>query len=249
MIDSPVMEYVKDNANYTMLPELLPVMHSCEGFDFERILEDYLLKPTMCPVFNEELLYFFYGKPSYPVGEKEKYNRTDVLCCPVCFIVDIDKINIYRIFPFDSGAYSNGLYEQFIHRHMQITKFEIENNSQSIQAYVSVVFGDNKNYIHGTTQSQDHEDTCVSSLLRMLSADGAFKIDERSNTVEVICKHSIDVRKEIRGVIFPEVLLRKKVVSDFIKNNNIEYKTYEVRNKTSPVRYNEIVFQLSKQFM
>lgn len=82
------MKYIADKVDYSILPDVLPIMHSCDGFDCESIIEDMYLKPTMCPVFNEELLYFFYGKPSYPVGEKEQYNRTDELCCPVCFIIE-----------------------------------------------------------------------------------------------------------------------------------------------------------------
>lgn len=249
MVDSPVMKYIIDKVDYSILPEPLPIMHSCEVFDCESIIEDVQLKPTMCPVFEEELLYFFYGKPSYQVGEKEKQNRTDDLCCPVCFIIDIDRIDIYRVFPFDSGAFKHGMYSQFIHKHMKIDKFEIDNKINSIRAYVSVVFSNNWNYINGITVEKQAENTYTNALLRMLSANGGFNIDERANTIEVICRNPVDISKDVRGIVLPEGLLRKKGISNFILNNKIEYKTYEVRNMTSPIRYNEIVFQLSMEFI
>lgn len=248
-MSSPVMEYINDKVDYSMLPALLPIMHSCEGYDCECIIEEKQLKPTKCPVFGEELLYFFYGKPSYPVGEKEKHNRTDELCCPVCFIVDISKIDIYRVFPFDTGAFCNNMYSDFMHRHMKINKFEIDNKSDAIRGYVSVVFGNNDNYIHGIATEKEADDTHVKALLKMLSARGGFDIDERANTIEITCKKAIDISKEIRGIVLPDSLLRKKAINDFITDNKIEYETYEVRNLTSPTRYNEVVFQLSMHFL
>ena len=249
MSDNPIMKYIKEKGGHATLPEVLPVMHSCEGFDFECIVEDRELRPSLCPVFKEKLLYFFYGKPSYPVGEKEKGNRTDVLCCPVCIIIDIKRIDIFRVFPFDSGAFDNEMYLQFLHRHMKIDKFEIDNNCDAIRAYISLVFGNNRNYIQGKTEETEAEDTYVDALLKMLSANGRFDIDERSNTIEVICKHSIDISKEVLGIILPEDLMRKKEIAKFLLDNKIKYETYMVRNMTAPTRYNESVFHLAMQFM
>lgn len=251
-MNSPIMEYITSNVDYSSLPELeiLPVMHSCDVFDCESIIDEGLLKPTPCRVFkNEELLYFFYGKPTYPIGTKEHLNRTDSLYCPVCFIIDIGNIDIYRIFPFDTGAFDKEMYNQFMHRHMIIDKFEIENNSKAIKAYISVIFGNNKNYIDGIPNKYHDEDTYVNALLHLLSATGGFEFDERADTIEVISKKSIDISKNIRGIILPENFLRKKKIADFIDKNNIDHKTYIVRTKTSPSRYNEVVFQLAMQFL
>ena len=250
MSSNSMMKYIQEHVDdSTNLPETLPLMHSCDGFDCERIIQDTQLKPMMCPVFKEDLLYFFYGKAAYPIGEKEKYKRTDALCCPVCFIVDIEKVDIYRVFPFDTGAYDAKMYTQFIHRNMEMREFEIDNNSSAIRAYISVIFGDNKRYLSGISAENETENTYVKALLKMLSANGAFEIDERSNTIEVICKKAVDISKEIKGIVLPESLQRKKSISNFIKNNNIAYKTYEVRNMTAPTRYNEIVFQLARTFI
>lgn len=248
-MNSPIMEYITSNVDYSLPePEILPVMHSCDVFDCESIIDQSFLNPTLCPVFGEDLLYFFYGKPTYPIGTKEDLNRTDSLYCPVCFIIDIDNIDIYRIFPFDSGAFDKGLYKQFMHRHMNIDRFEIENNSKAIKAYISVIFGNNTNYINGTPIKNHDEDTYVNALLNLLSATGGFEFDERADTIEVISKKSIDISKNVLGIILPENFLRKDKILYFINENNIEYKTYAVRSKTSPLRYNEVVFQLAMEF-
>lgn len=250
-MNSPLMEYISKEVNYSTRPKpvILPLMHSCDVYACESIINQSSINPALCPVFGEDLLYFFYGKPAYPIGAKEPYNRTDTFCCPVCFIIDIDKIDIFRIFPFDSGAFMSGKYQQFIHRHMNIEKFEIKNNNVSIMAYISVIFGNNKNYIEGTPIKNHAEDTHVDALLNLLSAKGGFEFDERSNTIEVISKKPIDISQNVLGIVLPENFLRKAEISCFINENSIKYKTYHVRNRTSPLRYNEVVFQLAMQFI
>ena len=126
---------------------------------------------------------------------------------------------------------------------MIIDKFEIENNCKAIKAYISVIFGNNTNYINGIPDKYHDEDTYVNALLHLLSATGGFEFDERADTIEVISKKPIDISKNIRGIILPENFLRMKKISDFIDKNNIDHKTYIVRTKTSPSRYNEVVFQ------
>ena len=58
-----------------------------------------------CPVYEEHLIYFFYGKPSYIVEEEIENISSDP---PITFIYDLTDIKDYeikRILPFDSGAF------------------------------------------------------------------------------------------------------------------------------------------------
>jgi len=45
--------------------KILPILHSCDGYNFRSILEDEYLKPNMCEVFKDDYLYTYYGIPSY----------------------------------------------------------------------------------------------------------------------------------------------------------------------------------------
>lgn len=250
MKNSSIMNFVSSKADYSNLPELLPLMHSCDGYHCESVIENGILDTTECPVFHEKLLYFFYGKSSYPVSENVDGTRTDTIYCPVCFILDTAKIDIYRIFPFDSGGFQAGLYESFIHRHMKIESFEINNSISDIKAYISAVFHNNMNYLIGESMyTTDENDTCLNSLFKMLSANGSFKIDERANTIEIISNKPVSIKDAVKGVVLPENLLRKKQIADFISRNNIRHYTYTIRNLTAPSRYNEVVYQLAKNFL
>lgn len=52
-------KYIEENDTGDK-PELLPFLHSCEGYNGERIIKSNELKATNCKVFNEELLYFLW---------------------------------------------------------------------------------------------------------------------------------------------------------------------------------------------
>lgn len=47
MKSNPIMKYIADKVDYSILPDVLPIMHSCDGFDCESIIEDMYLKPTI----------------------------------------------------------------------------------------------------------------------------------------------------------------------------------------------------------
>jgi len=244
------MEYINNSKiDYSKLPLTLPLMHSCDCFDGESIIMDGKLEVSMCKVFKEELLYFFYGKSSYPVSEKETLNRTDELYCPICFIINPEKVEMYKAYPFDTGAFTNSFYKQFFHRHMNINNFEIESNLQKIKAYISLVFSNNEDYINGISHISKHEDRYLNSLFRMFNADGSYEFDERANTIEVISNKSVNLHDAIEYIILPSSFMRIEDISKFIINNNIEYGTYSVRSFTAPSRYNEVVFQMAQKFI
>lgn len=248
MDKSLLTKYIEESDNFKR-PKLLPFMHSCEGYNGKKIIEGNELQATHCKVFDEELLYFFYGKPSYPVGEKNENKRTDDLYCPVCFVVDPKKVSIFRIFPFDSGAFEGKRYMDFLHRGMKIEDFELENSIDSILAYISVVFDNNKNYIYGISCKHESDYIEIDSFLNLLNAKGAFDIDERANTVEIISKENINIKDVVECIILPKSLMKRNEIYEFIVNNNIQYKTYNVRRLTPPMRYNETVFELAMEYL
>lgn len=224
--------------------EVLPLLHSCECFDGRSIIESERLDASPCKVFKENLLYFFYGKPSYPVGEKISGNRTDIEYCPVCFIVNPQKVKIYRVFPFDTGAFSAGKYAKFLHRRMQIDDFEINGSVDSILKYISTFFGSNDNYIRGRAIINEKAfDPYIDGLTSILNARGEEEIDDRAHTIEITSQNSILLSEAIECVVMPEDLLREDSIKAFLDCNNIFHLEYTVRTLTAPSKYNEVVFE------
>lgn len=229
--------------------ELLPLLHSCEGYSGKKIIASGELQAKLCKVFNKNLLYFFYGKPSYPVAEKNQEKRTDDYYCPMCFIINTQKVDIYQVFPFDTGAFKGDRYIGFIHRDMELDNFELENNTDAILAYISVMFENNEDYLNGICHQVESNMMEIQALLNMFNAKGSFQVDERANTLEVITEHNVRLADAVECIILPKNLLRVKEIREFIRDNNVMYKAYNIRRLTSPDRYNEIVYQLVMEYL
>jgi len=103
-------------------PEL-PLVHSTFLFNFRNVVAQNEITATRCPVFNEDLLYLFYRKPGYRVASSSGA-RTDLVYCPICFILKSSALkSVKRIFPFDSGAFQNGMYGPCIPKEANLDNF------------------------------------------------------------------------------------------------------------------------------
>lgn len=229
---------------------LLPLMHSCECFNARKILNERELKTQYCKVFGENLLYFYYGKPSYPVGEKVDRYRTDAEYSPVCFLLDARKVQIYKVYPFDSGAFFNDIYSDFFHRNMRINDFELPCTIEGINTYLSFMFGDNENYFDGIAIKRNSVgDPYFDALLTMMTAEGSMKFDERARTVEVISKENVQLKDALKCVILPSNLLRDANIKNFFVKSKIKTIQYKVRPLVHPIRYYDQIFELAFKYI
>lgn len=247
MDKSMLTTFVENKIKLGSRLDILPLYHSCEGFLGIEIIKEGMLKIQKCDVFDKDLLYFFYGKPSYPVAEKFPKKRTDAYYCPICFIVNPEKVSIYEVYPFDTGAFRANKYSDFFPRGVKLEDYKLDTNIEAIQSYITVMFGDNDNYIDGRCIQVEYDIAEIDVLIRMLKPSGAFDIDERSNTVEVISNNSVDIIDAVECVILPNNIMRDRRVKDFFDKHKIKYKTYRFRPLTKPDRYYEVVFQLAME--
>lgn len=240
-----VIEYLKKHPEfYDETQLLLPLMHSCECFNARSIITQQKLKTSFCNVMGKKLLYFYYGKPSYPVGEKQKNSRTDFEYCPVCFIVDLRKVLINKVYPFDSGAYKKDLYEGFIHRHMTIDNFEIDGNEKGIKTYLSFMFGNIDNYFYGAAIKKELiGEPYIDALINIMTAKGSMKFDERGRTIEIISESDLNLKDALKCIILPQNLLQDDKIATFLHNNNIDVIDYGVRALVSPTGYYELIVE------
>lgn len=248
---STISEFIKDHSTGVLAIKELPLMHSCDGFSTRQIIEDKELKTCDCPVFHENLLYFFYGKPAYPVSEKVGGNRSDNEYLPVCFIIPFSNVIPYKVFPFDTGAYDAKLYNKHLHHKMNICNFEMDITLDEIKQYIKLFFDNNDNYLRGDPSSiADVDDPYIDGLISIHNTTGEEEIDERANTIEVICNRNIGICDNVACIIMPDTLKRSKKINAFLKKHSeIECKTYAVRRLTAPDRYNEIVFQRAMDYL
>ena len=247
---SELKKFLDAQSNLDLSMPLLPLIHSCECFDARNILTSQQLETRLCKVFNENLLYFYYGKPSYPVGEKSKGFRTDIEYTPVCFILDMQMISIHKVYPFDSGAFFNNLYGDFFHRGMKIDDFELDGSADGIKSYVSYMFGNNESYYDGiAVKNKITGNPHVDGLINMTTASGTMDFDERARTIEIISKDNVPLKEAVKCIILPRNLLQDADITSFLNDNNIEYREYKVRQLAHPTSYYGVIVEMVSKYI
>lgn len=247
MKQSLLMDYLEEKDIEVESIELLPLFHSCEGYSGTKIIEEGILKVQECKVFSKELSYYFYGKPAYPVGEKFPEKRTDEFYCPVCFIVKPETVPIYEIYPFDTGAFEANIYSDFFPRGIKLEDYRLKSELEIICSYIKVMFGNNDNYLSGKCIQSDYDLPEIRCLINMLNPKGAFDIDERSNTVEVISDGNVYLKDVIECIILPDEMLRNRHVKEFLAKHSIKYKTYRFKPLSKAERYYELICHLAME--
>src|SRR5215468_10821505 len=107
---SALLEFLSRNSIEQCEP--LPLVHTSAAYFLKQILREKKLSATPCSVFKgEDLLYFFVGRPAY---KKEIELEARYWELPCCFILEYEVIGARHIYPFDTGAFVNGLYPNFV---------------------------------------------------------------------------------------------------------------------------------------
>ncbi|EHA1080854.1 hypothetical protein I8Y06_001676 [Photobacterium damselae] len=232
------MNSVSDNfyknhivSNTNMTP-MMPLVHVCDCHRLRNILVSNAIIPTKCPVFEEDLAYFFYGRPSYRIGDGGFSSNTPSLF-PVCFILDSAYItDIKRVFPFDTGAFAAGLYKKYIHSKATFSDYIFEPTYDFIRRYVDMFYSSNENYFNG-------EATIVKGLIptmafelqslhQMITSTSTEEVDDRCYTVEIQSFSGVDISGgAVMAMVLPVTIMDDPIVSSYLFDNNIEPITYE----------------------
>jgi len=226
---------------------ILPAAHTSRGLNFSEILQTRTLKKTACKFFpGNEILYLFYGKPSYRPKD-DGIHSLDLTRGLFTFVLDISKIKLsMRFFPFDSGAAIDGLYKDYITHDGYIDGFRVDGGLEICQKIVGAFFGNNENYWTGfldktlcdTIYPLDFHSLCFA---RMNSIDVGTSFDKRSCSIEIQVMEDIILDKSnLLALIVPDRLRFQKDVVNIIADCEAELISYRWRKDTPSARSSEI---------
>lgn len=212
------------------LEKILPLIHTTDGYSGRDIIDNKELCPDMCPVFNENLLYFFYGRPAYRVGDTK--NATSQICfMPVCFVLKPEAVSsIKRIFPFDSGAFNRNMFEKYMHPKMKKEDFFLDISLDMASRVVSFFYGSNYKYYSGEVQQP--EIPCdqfeVESYYQLIADKNKTDHDDRCSTIELQTDNVTRIIKDnILLLVLPICFLDDKNVKQFITEWGVKYIGYK----------------------
>lgn len=236
--------------------DMLPMIHTTTSYNISSIKDTNELKPTLCNVFNEDLLYLFVGRPAYK--RKDTGSQAEYWELPCCFIFDeLVGAQFKKVYPFDSGAFLQKRYPEYIGM-MPVSAFE-SNNNAAPSRIISAFFGSADRYFSGKAKDVDQFEAEFDlgvletevRALRRLAGDGTpTNFDDRRFTIEVHLDQKIDFSNSPpSAVVLPSIYLRDEEIKNKIVD---EWQalpiTYEVFS-LSLSAYDGIVYSKVKDYL
>lgn len=204
--------------------ETLPLLHTCDAFSLREILNDMELVPQLCDVFSLDLLYTYYGIPSY--RSNYKLATTNPAFHMICLILDADNLtNLHKSFPFDSGAFEKlpEMKSKYFHPKQKIIDFELDNSVGGAKKVIKTFYETNQNYISqkpNPTKEFSQFDFEALSYKNLIQQKSNSEIDDRSSSIEMIFNENIPLNsKTVKQLIIPNVFKDDKKVMEIIKTN------------------------------
>lgn len=236
-------------------PNLLPLVHTTQGFNFIEILSEQRLKTSRCPVFNENLCYLFLGRPAYKVKSQPDPAYWEL---PIAFIVQFDEgATFERVFPFDSGAYRNGLLPSSLSG-FPLERYDFAGDHDLIKKFVATFFESNDRYFKSLPRSRTdiaaryelgpaHME--IDALVSMYNMPKTNSRDDRSSIVEVQVSSEIAINStSVLGVILPKEFQRDADIVAALSAMTCDVRYYDVYPIATHMYYGQI-YDLAKQIL
>ena len=191
----------------------LPLMHTCKSKVFRVIVSQHQpsLNVTVCDEFvRENLLYSYYGKPSYRVDSSNNSSQL-LIQAPECLILSPDNLPTpKRVYPFDSGGFVHGIYEHHLPKEdFKHEAFSLTPDISTPGRIVSRYFRNNEQYYHGSAKEPLAEGSPMDfesqAYLNMIMSRSSLKEDDRGRTIEIQFSEDVILsRDSLLTIVMPE---------------------------------------------
>jgi hypothetical protein len=216
--------------------------HTTDAYRLRELINCGGLAPQQCPVFGENLTYFFYGRPAYRIGTHASIGPS--ARAPVTLLLEPDLVvHAKRIFPFDTGAFHAQRYANWLHPHMKKEDFEITAVGDGPEKHVNAFFGSNASYFTCTPinpSAAPAEELEAEALGRMVMDSSAANADDRRIAVEMHTGKPIVFDKTLlRAIIGPHSLQTASWLRTFLSGpgKGVEYVPYSFNHLKSATEY------------
>jgi hypothetical protein len=225
-------------------PKALAWCHTTDAFRLREIIKKGSFAPQRCEVFEEDLLYFFYGRPAFRRNEEAQLRLTAKAPIVVVLSPDLPSQG-RRMFPFDTGAFETR-YQVWVHHGMTLPNFEMECSREAAQRHVSAFFATNDHYLKLTPAAPPvpyFGDFEVESIVQLLADPSASQADDRRLAVELQVGSEVPfVSQFVVALIVPDELMMAPWFSTFVAlNQDVEILTYELVSLRSAGHYQALL--------
>lgn len=228
------------------------LMHSTPVGVGTDILIEGKLRTHKCPVYDQDLVYLFYGRPAFkPLPGVPPSGIDEHL--PMCLIIDPALLgNAIRILPFDSGGYAR--YAPHIGPLLDRPDFELGPGKQVPMRLVSAFFETNYNYYRQVPRA-DPEAIPISyraarAYARLARDVALADDDDRRSTIEIQINRSVPLATALKAVVGPPTVLSDPNVNAALEGMpNVMRISYETYGRQQPSAYMALLYDHVRRYL
>lgn len=194
------MEYVEEHAPAN---PILPVTHVMDVLQLEDRFDVDCIDPERCDVYDEDIVYLFYGRPSFRPNMGASSSTLEHQE-PVCFIFKPQSaVSIDRLYPFDTGAHHLKFYDAVLNKRMKRDDFLLRSTMETARKAVSAFFGSNLNYLIASPKQIDTAelDQRCAAYVHLIGDKTQRDADDRSSALELQSKDAVVIKDNLLAVI------------------------------------------------
>ena len=232
------------------LAEELPLVHTSRAEFLNAFVSAQAIAPRLCPVFQENLIYLFYGRPAYR-SAKGGLAGDEIALCPICFVFKPNTVSrkAVRVFPCDTGAVRGNRFQPHLTSN-DLPELELDPRIESARKLVPMLFKTNKSYFFGRaiSASRFSDGSPPFRFQQLLLAKGPAGFDDRKSAIEIQVRESVSLRDQLSFVVLPmefldDLAIRKAILEDW----NCDPEPYDTTQGAAPAEYYAIVRRAIEQ--
>lgn len=193
-----------------------------------------------CDVLNEPVIYAFYGRAAFR-GRNDFATTTLSSLFPSVLVLDPSKCPKPKyVFPFDSGAFVDGMMDSFLHPYMPLFDFVLTPEVTSAAKLIRAVFGTNENFLENKPQQDfsvppsNFEAEAVKKIILASSQGQTGGLDDRASTPEFVFSDPIMLRECVLAAVIPDTLAADADIGEALKRHSIPIYEYPWMSGSRP---------------
>lgn len=233
----------------TPLGGQLGLTHVTDCARLDSLIQSGKLEPRPCPVFGEELVYLFYGRPAYRRAW-DGGATSNLDHARICLILRDDVVTkAHRILPFDSGGFQR--YAGAFHDSLEITDFELESGDHPLKL-VGAFYDSLEGYLlMEPTQPRTFPATqnVIRSYYNLITGGLAEQFDDRCAAIEVQLDDPLPLTGEVLAIVGPNQIFDDPAVDGLLKLWGAEARGYSITRMFNPPETSAHLFSEVQRFL
>lgn len=208
----PLQHFANFVSSLTEPAKILGLTHVTSSYNLREIIDaNEIAAITECSVLKEKVVYAFYGRIAYRnKGDMTPASISSLF--PSALILDPELVPKPKyVFGFDSGAFHDGVMDQYLHPYMPLFDFLLAPDVSSAARLVNAVFSDVDDYFQNRVKLDfqvpvgNFEAESYSSIVKS-GGQGNVRLDDRLSTPEFVFSDPINLKTAVKAAVLPDTL-------------------------------------------